>query len=161
MGQINKNGHVVMRDQANAPGESRSVQVSSNLPIDRISNCQLSINNRQGLIFSSSVIQVSGTAKFPVDNTTSYSILILDENSVEVARIVLSPEKSETLFESPFTWDLKSSSNSYVKSGRYTISLAELSNGEENQCCSVECLVADTREILLTTDLLKSSERFQ
>jgi hypothetical protein len=136
------------------------VQVNSNLPRDRISNCQLWIDNKNGLIFSSSAIQISGTAKFPVDNTTSYSILILDENSVEVARIGLNPEKSETLFESPFTWDLKSSSNSYVKSGRYTISLAEVSNEERVERCSVECLVADTREILSTTDLLKSSQRF-
>lgn len=160
MEQLTKNGHIVMREQAHSPGESKSVQVGSNLPRDRISNCQLWIDNKNGLIFSSSAIQISGTARFPVDNTTCYSILILDENSVEIARIGLSPEKSETLFESSFTWDLKSRLNSYVKSGRYTISLAELSNEERIERCSAECRVADTRDILSTTDLLKSSQKF-
>jgi len=117
------------------------------------------IDNKNGLIFSSSAIQISGTAKFPVDNAASYTILILDENSDEVARIGLKPEKSGTLYKSSFTWDLKSRSNSYVKSGRYTISLAELSS-KEIELCSVECLVADTREILETTALLKSSQIF-
>jgi len=135
------------------------VQVSGSLARDRISKCQLWIDNKNGLIFSSSAIQISGTAKVPVDNTTSYSILILDENSDELARIGLSLEKLGTFFESSFIWDLKSRYNSYVKTGRYTICLAELSNGEEIERCSVECMVADTREILSTTDLLRSSQR--
>jgi hypothetical protein len=149
-----------MREEAHSPRESKSVQVSGSLARDRISNCHLWINNKNGLIFSSSSIQISGIARFPVDDTASYSILILDENSVEVARIGLRSEKSRTLFESSFTWDLKSRYNSYVNSGRYTISLAELSNEEEIERCSVQCTVADTREILSTTDLLKSSQRF-
>jgi hypothetical protein len=136
------------------------VQVSNSRVTDTIANCQLLIDNKNGLIFSSSAIQISGIAKFPVDNTASYSILILDENSDEVARIGLRPERSGAFFESTFTWDLKSRSNSYVKSGRYTISLAELSNEKEIERCPVECLVADSREILSTTDLLKSSQRF-
>jgi hypothetical protein len=140
--------------------KSRSVPINSIRDIGRLSNCQLAIDNKNGLIFSSSAIQISGTAKFPVDNTASFSILILDENSDEVARIGLKPEKSGTFFESSFNWDLKSRSNSYVKSGRYTITLAELSNEEEIELCSVDCMVADTREILETTALLKSSQIF-
>jgi hypothetical protein len=146
-----------MREQTR---ESRSVPINSIGDIGRLSNCQLAIDNKNGLIFSSSAIQISGTAKFPVDNTASFSILILDENSDEVARIGLKPEKSGTFFESSFNWDLKSRSNSYVKSGRYTITLAELSNEEEIELCSVDCMVADTREILETTALLKSSQIF-
>lgn len=135
------------------------MQVSSR--VREISSCQLWIENKNGLIFSLSAIQISGTAKFPADNAASYLIRIVDENSCEIARITLGPVvKSEALFESRFTWDLKSRSNSYVKSGRYTISLAEQSGEEEIECCSVECLVADTRDILSTTDLLKSSQRF-
>jgi len=151
-----------MREQSHSPRESKSVQISSSWARDRrISNCRLWIDNKNGLIFSSSSIQISGTAKFPaVDDSTTYSILILDDSSVEVARIGLRPEKSGTFFESSFTWDLKSRSNTYVNSGRYTISLAELSNEEEIERCSVQCMVADTREILSTTDLLKSSQRF-
>jgi len=84
----------------------------------------------------------------------------LDENSAEIARIGLSQETSETPFESSFTWDLKSTLNLYVKSGRYTISLAELSNEVGIERCSAECRVADTRDILATTDLLKSSQKF-
>lgn len=136
------------------------MRVNSSRARDTISNCQLLIDNKNGLIFSSSAIQISGTARFPVDNTTSYSIRVSDENSDEVARIGLRPERSGALFESSFTWDLKSSSNSYVKSGRYMISLAELSSEEEIECCAVECRVADIRDILSTTDLLKSSQRF-
>jgi hypothetical protein len=152
-----------MREQTHSPRESKSVQITRSLARNKISGCNLWIDNRSGLIFSSSALHISGTAQFSMDGATSssYSILILDENSVEVARIGLRPENSGTLFESSFTWDLRSkSNNSYVKSDCYTISLAELSDEEEIQCCSVECKVADTREILSTTDLLKSSQRF-
>jgi hypothetical protein len=157
--QLHENAHIV-REQTHSPRESSSVPINSIRNMDRVSNCQLAIDNRNGLIFSSSAIQISGTAKYLVNNAASYSILISDENSDEVARIGLRPEMSGTLFESSFSWDLKSRSNSYVKSGRYTISLAELSNEEEIELCSLECLVADTREILETTALLKSSQIF-
>ena len=149
-----------MGEQAHSPGESRSMQVSRSEVGDTTSNYQLLIDNKNGLIFSSSAIQISGTAKFPADNAAYYSIVILEENSNEIARIGLRPERSGVLFESTFTWDLKSRSNSYVKSGRYIISLAELSDEEEIGRCSIECMVADTREILSTTDLLKSSQKF-
>jgi len=148
---------IVMREQTR---ESRLVPINGIRDMDRISNCELAIDSKNGLIFSSSTIQISGTTKFPADNTASFSILILDENSDEVARIGLRPEKSGNLYASSFVWDLKSRSNSYVGSGRYTISLAELSNEKEIEHCSVECLVADTREILETTALLKSLQIF-
>jgi hypothetical protein len=113
---------------------------------------------KNGLIFSSSAIQISGTVLFPDDGSAlSYSILISDEDSNEVSEIALKPEKSGTAhYESAFTWNLKSGA-SYVKSGRFTISLlAETPNEEKTKCCSVECKVADTRGILSTTELLKS-----
>lgn len=148
-----------MGELTHSPGESESVPVNSSRARGTISNCQLLIDNKNGLIFSSSVNQISGTARYPIDNAASYSIRVLDENSDEVARIGLRPENAGALLESSFTWDLKSSS-SFVKSGRYEISLVELTSGEEIECCAVECMVADTRDILSTTELLKSSQRF-
>jgi hypothetical protein len=126
---------------------------------DTSNNCQLSIDNKNGLIFDSSVVPISGTVMFPPDNTRSLSILILDESSNEVARSGLRPEKSGSFFKGSFTWDLRSSCDSYVNSGRYTINLIELSNRDEIARDSVACMVADTRVILATTALLKSSKR--
>jgi hypothetical protein len=127
---------------------------------DKKSKYQLAIDNRNGLVFSSSDICIPGTAKFPVGDASSYSIVISDENSDEVARIRLRPEKSGSVLASSFAWNLKSGSHSYVKSGLYKISLTELSNESEIERCSVGCMVADTRDILPTTDLLKHSKVF-
>jgi hypothetical protein len=112
------------------------------------------------MVFSSLTVPISGLAKFHVDEASSYSILIRDKDSSEIARIGLKPKTSGTISDGPFSWDLKSRSGSIVESGHYRISLAELSNGVEIERCSVECLVADAREILATTDLLKTSQRF-
>src|SRR5262249_14444048 len=121
-----------------------------------LSDCELRLSSRNGLIFATSFTPVSGTAKVP--SGKAYSILVRDGNSNEVARIALGREEFGTL-KSPFTWDLKSGSGSYVKSGMYAISLVELSD-EEIECCSARCRVADTRDILSTTDMMKSTKRF-
>ncbi len=161
--RLYKNGRFVIEDQDPSIGESALLLLGGSWAReDEVSSrCRLLMDSKNGLIFLSSTIQISGTAIFQADNGSalSYSILISDENSNEVAEIALKPERSGTsLYESAFTWNLKSTSSlSYVKSGRFTISLvAQTPNEEKIKCCSVECKVADTRGILSTTELLKS-----
>lgn len=146
--------HAVLKEK-----EPEPVQYESNRDAGIDSEYQLWIERKNGLIFATSAMHISGIAKFPINNS-AYSILISDSSSNEVARLELTPERSRGLYESPFTWDLRSNANSYVISGRYTISLAELSDGGEILRCSEECRVADTRDILATTELLALSERF-
>src|SRR5262245_46204578 len=148
---LNDNEPTVMGKQTLR--ESKSVQLSSSQVSEDVFNWHLWIDNKNGLIFSSSAIQISGAAQFPAIYAASCSIRILDANSIEVARMGLSPEKSGTLLVSSFNWDLKSRYRSYVKSGHYTISLVEQSSEGEIERCSIMCFVADTREILSTTDL--------
>jgi hypothetical protein len=158
--RLYKNGRFVIQEQDASIGESSLVLGGGWAREDKVSSrCRLLMDNKNGLIFSSSAIQISGSALFPTDGSAlSYSILISDENSNEVAEIALKPERSGTSLYSAFTWNLKSTSSlSYVKSGRFTISLvAQTPNEEKIKCCSVECKVADTRGILSTTELLKS-----
>ncbi len=125
-------------------------------------SCSLKIDNNQGLIFSSSITPISGTvhveSKYKLH---SYEILIVDKNANEVLRKSLRSNKSDTFLETSFTWDLKSKSNSYVESGCYVISLIDASNAlKEIECCSTECKVVDTRNILPITGSLKRSRTF-
>ena len=115
-------------------------------------DCPLKIDNNHGLIFSTSVIPISGTINI---ERGSYEILISDRNSNEIIRRPLASDESSV--EAPFTWDLKSKSN-YVKSGCYTISLID--TAKEIKRCSIECKVADTRNILPITRSLKHSPAF-
>jgi len=118
--------------------------------------CPLKIDNNHGLIFSSSITPISVTVNIELKNKlNSYEILILDKNSNEILRKSLRSDESNTLLETSFTWDLKSKSNSYVESGCYIISLIDTSN--ELKCCSIECKVVDTRNILSITRSLKRS----
>ena len=124
--------------------------------------CPLKIDNNHGLIFSSSITPISGTVNIELKNKlSSYEILILDKHSNEILRKSLRPDESNTLFDTSFTWDLKSKSNSYVKSGCYIISLIDTSNElKEIECCSIECKVVDTRNILSITRSLKRFHTF-
>jgi hypothetical protein len=114
-------------------------------------DCPLKIDNRYGLIFPSSTKPISGTVQS--GELGSCEILISDRNSNEILRKPVTPDQFGTLTETPFTWDLKSKSNFYVKSGCYTISLIDKSK----EICSIECKVADTRNILPITESLKRS----
>lgn len=115
-------------------------------------HCPLKIDNNQGLIFSSSITPISGTVNTESRSELgSYEILVLDKNSNEILRKSLRSDGPGTL-ETLFTWDLKSKSNSYVESGCYTVSLIDASREIE---CSIECKVADTRNILPITRSLK------
>jgi len=122
-------------------------------------HCPLKIDNNHGLIFSSSITPISGTVNIELKNKlSSYEILILDKHSNEILRKSLRSE-SNTFLETSFTWDLKSRFDSYVESGCYIISLIDKSNEiKEIECCSIECKVADTRNILPITRSLKRSQ---
>jgi hypothetical protein len=124
--------------------------------------CPLKIDNNHGLIFLSSITPISGTVKIESKNKlSSYEILILDKNSNEILRKSFGSDESNTLLETSFTWDLKSKSNSYVESGCYIISLIDASNElKVIECCSIECKVVDTRNILSITRSLKRSPTF-
>ena len=121
--------------------------------------CQLKINNDQGFIFLSSVTSISGTINIESKKElTSYEILISDKNLNEIYRKSLSSNEFNSPREILFVWNLKSNSNSYVKSGCYTIRLIDKSNElNKVECCLVECKVADTRNILIITRSLKRS----
>ena len=120
--------------------------------------CLLIVNSHQGLIFSSSIKPVSCTISMaPENKSNSYAILVLDKNSNEIFRKSLRSDESPPL-ETSFTWDLKSSSNSYVESGCYTLSLID--TPDEIECCSVKCKVVDTRKIVSATESLKHSSTF-
>lgn len=119
-------------------------------------HCPLKIHNNQGLIFSSSATPISGTVNVESRNKIgSFEILISDKKSNEILRKSLRPDGSVSP-ETSFTWDLKSKSNSYVESGCYTISLIDASEGSKI-VESIECYVADTRNILVITRSLKRS----
>jgi hypothetical protein len=125
--------------------------------------CPLKIDNNHGLIFSSSITPISGTVNIELKNKLdSYEILILDKNSNEILRKSLRrSDESNAFLETSFTWDLKSKSNSFVESGCYIISLIDTSNElKEIECCSIECKVVDTRNILSITRSLKRSHTF-
>jgi len=125
-------------------------------------HCPLKINNNHGLIFSYSITPISGTVNIELKNKlSSYAILISDKHSNEILRKSLRSDESNALLETLFTWDLKSKSNAYVASGCYIISLIDTSNElKEIECCSIECKVADTRNILSITRSLKRSHTF-
>jgi hypothetical protein len=110
-------------------------------------HCPLKIDNNQGLIFSSSITPISGTVNMET-KLGSYEILVSDKNSNEILRKSFRSDALET----PFTWDLKSELDSIVESGCYIISLIGASKEIE---CSIECKVADTRNILSITRSLK------
>jgi hypothetical protein len=120
---------------------------------------QLKIDNENGIIFSSSITPISGSANIELKNKLEYyEILISDKNSNEILRKSLKSDESNSSLETSFTWDLKSKSNSYVKSGCYTVSLIDTSNElEKIECCSLKCRVVDTRNILSITRSLKHS----
>lgn len=118
-------------------------------------HCPLKIHNNQGLIFSSSATSISGTVNVEPGKLDSCEIRISDKTSNEILRKSLRPDGSGSPATS-FTWDLKSKSNSYVESGCYTISLIDASEGSEI-AESIECYVADTRNILAITRSLKRS----
>lgn len=119
----------------------------------------LKIDDNVGLIFPSSIRPVSGTVAIePEDKLDSYEILVLDRNSNEILRKSLRSEESSSARTTTFTWDLKSKSNSYVKSGCYIISLID--RAKEIECFSMECKVVDTRNILSIARSLKSSNAF-
>lgn len=113
--------------------------------------CPLELDNDQGMIFSSSAVPISGTVN-AAESNRSYEIRISDKNANEVLRKPLGSDAFAS-----FTWDLRSKSNSYVKSGCYVISLIDAKGIE---CCSAECKVADTRNILAITRSLKLSHAF-
>ena len=113
-------------------------------------HCPLKIDNNQGLIFSSSITPISGTVDLK-NNLDYYEILISDVNSNEILRKSLRLDEPDA--KTSFIWDLKSKSDSYVKSGCYVISLIDTS--KEIECCSIECKVVDTRNILPITRSLK------
>jgi hypothetical protein len=113
--------------------------------------CSLRLDNSQGLIFPSSIIPISGNVQVK-DKPGTLEILISDKNSNEIFRQSLGSSEPDTI-DASFSWDLKSKSNSYVGSGCYTIRLLDTSK----EICSVDCKVADTRNILATTRSLKRS----
>jgi len=125
-------------------------------------HCPVKIDNNHGLIFSSSITPISGTVNIELKNKlSSYAIVILDKHSNEILRKSLRSDESNALLETSFTWDLKSKSNAYVASGCYIISFIDTSNElKEIECCSIECKVADTRNILSITRSLKRSHTF-
>jgi hypothetical protein len=74
--------------------------------------CPLKIHNNQGLIFSSSIIPISGTVNMDAkDKFNSFEILILDKNSNEILRKSLRSDEFDIFCASSFTWDLKSKFN--------------------------------------------------
>lgn len=116
-------------------------------------SCPLQIDNKQGLIFSSSIMPISGSINAEFKNKLGFlEILILDKDSSEIFRQSLRPNGTDAS-DNSFTWDLKSKSNSYVGSGCYTIRLVDASK----EICSIHCKVADTRSILAITRSLKHS----
>ena len=160
MKQLHENKNTVAEQSLHLGRESQSHQSSTARSRQRNSDYQLYLDNENGLIFQSSAIPISGIATFPTDCAASYSILVLDEDSNEVDRLWLASKTSTAPVECAFTWNLKSSSGAYVKSGRYSTVLLQQSNQEEIEHASANCTVADTRDILVTTDLLKSSQAF-
>ena len=135
---------------------SISLLVKANPP--QVRGCLLRVNTHQGLIFSSSIKPVSCTVSLePENKSNSYEILVLDKDSNEIFRKSLRPDESNHL-ETSFTWDLKSSSNSYVESGCYILSLIDTL--DEIECCSVKCNVVDTRKIVSATESLKHASAF-
>ncbi len=123
-------------------------------------DCQLKIHNNYGLILPSSIKPVYGTVNIDSRNKLdSFSIIVSDKNSNEIARIPLGPEKSNNTYQTSFRWDLRSKSSSYVESGSYTISLVVDSSNEPQliKYCSIECKVLDARNILSTARSLRCS----
>jgi hypothetical protein len=122
-------------------------------------DCQLKVDDNCGLIFPSAVKHISGTVNIGLKNRfDSFVVTISDENSDEIARIPLEPDKSVDPFQAPFWWDLKSRSKSYVDSGSYTVSLiGRLDESTEVRCGSIECKVVDVRDVLATTRSLQQS----
>ncbi len=135
---------------------SRSVEIPKQNQKQNM-HCPLKIDNNHGLIFSSSVTPISGTVNIELKNKLdSYAIIILDKNSNEVFRKSLRSDGSSSRLETSFTWDLKSRSDSFVESGCYVIRLIDASNeSKEIECCSIECRVVDTRNILSIARSLK------
>lgn len=112
--------------------------------------CPLRMDNAQGIIFSSSIAPIRGTVNMEPENKLySCEIRILDRDSNEIFRKALRSDNSD---ETSFVWDLKNS-DSLVKSGCYSVSLIDSSQGIE--ICSTECKVADTRNIVAVTRSLK------
>jgi hypothetical protein len=110
----------------------------------------LNVDNNHGLIFPSSIMPISGSAKAQSE-LDFYEIVIIDKNSKEVYRQLLRANGSSI---ASFTWDLKKS-GSYVESGCYTINLVD--GLSKSNVCSAECKVIDTRKILSTTRSLRLS----
>lgn len=132
------------------------MQVSGHLlaTVNPRNMCPLKLDNSHGLIFSSSITPISGTVELK-HNLGSCEILILDKNSNEILRRTFG--SAESNLETSFTWDLKSKSGSFVKSGCYNIELITASDSTETERCSAECRVMDTRNVLSTTRSLRLS----